>query len=133
VRQSDALLYGIEPPRGETSRRLMDVIPAKDAFVSASKTQLERLQSSTFRATHCRLRAFSESILHEHIAYDSTIGVRGCDKQSTYMSTCVYTGYAAGKHTIKCQSIVIAAGDWTPQQSRLERGERERFFNRPRQ
>jgi hypothetical protein len=91
-------------------RWLMDAIPRREMFVAASKAQLEKTATFDLGCDELSYTDLNSSMAQEHTAYDSTIGVRGCGKQSTYFSNCLYTGYENGKHAITCQSVITSAG-----------------------
>jgi hypothetical protein len=86
------------------------VAPQPEQLREAAKDQLTKTAEFDL---NCK-SALDFTILNEvfdpmHVSLVASVGVRGCDKQSTYRTSCGNTNYQNGKHVITCTSVVTSA------------------------
>lgn len=87
--------YGVAPQAEELR------IAAKEQLTKTAEFDLDCNSDLQFSILNETLDAMHTSLV-------ATIGVRGCEKKSTYRTTCANTNYKKGTHEISCTSVVTS-------------------------
>jgi len=85
------------------------VAPQPDELRMAAKEQLAKTAEFDLDCkSDLDFTMLSEVFDPMHTSLIASIGVRGCEKKSTYRTTCVDTNYKNGHHDIVCTSVVTS-------------------------
>jgi hypothetical protein len=83
-----------------------------DTFRAEAKAQL--VKSAQFDLdckSDLQFEILNETLDPLQTTYLASVGVRGCDKKSTYRTTCLEKSYDSGKYDIDCKSVVTTTTD----------------------